>query len=204
MYSTGARSCLAAWSQRFDVLGVARPVTGRGPSTSCSNRAAVCAGSASETDPRTAARRRAERSVEWRAKLLLGLGQQDRAVGGDAVAERHLVVVHVLAAALDDRGTTIGILPRDAASMMVPGPPWQTTTLASRTIASISAYPRYGLCSARWGTRGAGLHEAACGRGRRRLEPGVDPVGHPVERMVRRYQRWRRRVAASVTQEHAS
>ena len=36
--------------------------------------------------------------------------------------------------------------------MIVPGPPWQTTTAAARTIASISAWPRYWRCSARRGT----------------------------------------------------
>ena len=36
--------------------------------------------------------------------------------------------------------------------MIVPGPPWQTTTAASRTIASISSWPRYWRCSASFGT----------------------------------------------------
>ena len=119
---------------------------------------------------------RVQDAAQIAAEVGLGLGEDDRAVGGDAPRERVLVVVDVLAAALR-RGTTIGRLPIVAASMIVPGPPWQTTTAASRIIASISLVAQVlPVLGVRRRRRGAGLDEAAGDPRAAVREPRVDPA----------------------------
>ncbi len=69
--------------------------------------------------------------------------------------------------------------------MIVPGPPWQTTTAASRTIASISAWPRYWRCSARRGTAEVPVWtKQRAESGAAALEPGVHPAREAIEGVV--------------------
>ncbi len=68
--------------------------------------------------------------------------------------------------------------------MIVPGPPWQTTTAASRTIASISAWPRYWRCSARRGTAEVPVWT------KQRAEPVPPPASHASIQRGRRSNGW--------------